>query len=70
MVISYLTRLDELMEKQGRKNKWLAYHLGHRTGSPVSLWRNGHRPIPRRNVQRIADLLGVTVEELVIRKFE
>lgn len=68
MVITYRTNLDELMEEQGRRNKWLAERLGVKSLSSVSLWRSGARPIPRRYVKQIADELGVTVEQLIIEE--
>lgn len=63
MTINNRTPLKAALEKQKLTNVWLANKLAV-TDSTVSRWRNGHAEVPKVKQARIADLLGMRIEEL------
>ena len=55
--------LDRIMDDQGRQSQWLARRMGV-SDSLVRYWRTGARRITEQHIARVADALGVSVEEL------
>lgn len=57
-------RLRALREQSGLTIKQLAYAIG-RDSSTVSRWETGGHGIPDQYKVRVADILGVTVGDLI-----
>lgn len=57
------TKFDAVMRAQGRKDAWLAKQVG-KTRRTIQNWRKGSPPISKANAMAVAQILGVTVEEV------
>lgn len=57
------TPLFTVLDRQGRRPSWLAERLGV-SPTLVTFWCSGRRRIREAYVPRIAELLGVTEEEV------
>lgn len=59
----HAAKIKHLIESQGRRKTWISEQLGV-TPSHLSRMIMGERPITDRNAQRLADILGVSVDDL------
>lgn len=57
-------RIKELRQSAGLTQAQLAFRLGVKSPSTVSMWENGDRRPPSTLLPRIAHVLGVSVDDL------
>lgn len=57
--------LRELIDQQGRKAVWIAARLAPPVDpSTITRWASGERVIPDERVSQLAELLGVSEDEI------
>jgi transcriptional regulator with XRE-family HTH domain len=61
------TNLSEIMKAQGRTNRWLAKQTG-KSINTITLWSTGKVSIPLESLYALAEILGVTIYELLPEK--
>ena len=58
-----MTGIAKVLDEQGRKSRWLASQLGL-AESTIWAWRTGHSTPPKNMQKRVAEVLGVSVDDL------
>lgn len=58
-------RLKEAAESQGRNLNYIVLHSGVSTGTVRSYWHNKARRVDLDVVERICDLLGIEIGDLL-----
>lgn len=58
-----ITRFAQVLDSQGRKSKWLAVQLGL-TEATIWAWRTGHSKPSKGMRVKVAEVLGVSVDDL------
>lgn len=58
-----MTKLKDLIEARGLKNKWVAQQIGV-AEETFSRWVNGHVAVPDDKLQPLADLLHCSPEQI------
>ena len=61
-----INRLKEVLTEEGRTSKWLAAKL-EKDATTVSRWCNNHVQPSLEMLDKIAKLLDVNIQELLIR---
>ncbi len=61
------TNLSEVMKAQGRTNRWLSVQTG-KSINTITLWSTGKVSIPLESLYNIADILGITIYDLLPEK--
>jgi transcriptional regulator with XRE-family HTH domain len=61
------TNLSSVMKAQGRTNRWLSSQMG-KSINTITLWSTGKVSIPLESLYSIAEILGVTIYELLPEK--
>lgn len=60
-------KIKDTIERQGRRKTWVSEQLGI-TPSHLSRLILGERPITERNATKLAEILGVPVEDFELRE--
>ena len=58
-----MEKVKKILEEEGRKMTWLSKMVGVSRVS-VSYWLNGRHLPSRKNLRRIADVMGLEVSDL------
>jgi transcriptional regulator with XRE-family HTH domain len=62
-VARYVSKIVEIIDSQGRKKSWVAEQIGVSVTS-INNWDKGEAMIPYDKARKLAQVLGVTMEEL------
>lgn len=61
-----LNRIKEILKEEGRTAKWLAEKLGKDTAT-LSRWCNNHTQPSIETLAKIAELLDVNIQDLLVK---
>ncbi len=62
-----LNRIKEVLKEEGRTAKWLSEKLG-KDATTMSRWCNNHTQPSIETLDKMAKVLGVSMQDLLVKK--